>query len=989
MEEIYIKKSEKNNYLKKYFIRKKHQKFIKSNIILFILIISFRISCSNHEICFKLKGKGKQGIFLKKFWPNNAREIYLNNELYTNIILDGKFIYINTTKEYNIVVVKFSKLTTGRGMFQGLSNVTEIDLSKINAPFKDMGKFFEDCYSLIFINFTNIDTKENQNMGTMFKNCYNLVSLDLSYFNTTKVVHMDNMFFNCYSLTSLNLTIFDTQNVNQTDKMFENCTSLKSLDISNFDTSKITNMEDMFKNCISLTSLNLSNFNFNSINIKNYNIKRLHKHEAIEQMISNTTKNLVICINNDNITQELKNNISSKYCPTFDCSEIYYLKQKKLIEENDSCIASCNLTKYIYEYENKCYNTPQNIISETNCDIKDFFMEKCKNNFIYEIEIEYFKYNIIESIKNGNLSDLLYQVLMNDSNYIVKEGNEKYQISTLKNQMNIDSEITAINFSECENILKEKYNIEYDELIIFKLEHIIEGFKIPIIEYAIFSENGTYLNLDDCNNISSQYYIPVKINEDKLFIHNLSSDYYNDECNKYTSDNGTDMTIYDRKNDFNENHLSLCESNCTYKGYNSSSLKAECECKTKTYLLSTNDLYKDDLLIQIDNINKKVTNLNLVKCSGLISSVEDIKSNTGFFLLGVIIVFFIIVMILFCIKGYNSLENKIDEIISIKFKNKKRSNKKSKTAIHSQNKVIKITNNNNTNNNIIKIRNRKSHNKIKQIKKNENIITSKGSTTTNINNRKSNNKNLFYSINKKERDAFLKFTNDYELNHLTYKMAIKYDIREFCEYYFSLIRTKQIIFFSCFDFNDYNSNIIKKFIFFLSFALHYTINALFFTDDYNIKYQLPYCIYSTIISIFILRIMLETLVLTEKSVLEVKKQINKNLAIEKKKKVLKKAILKFSIFFALNFILLVAFWYYLTCFNALYENTQVDLIINTAISFGFSCVYPFLINIIPGFFRIDSLSSNQKKLKQKKKLNNNIIKESEYVYKLSQWLQIF
>ena len=414
MEEIYLKKSEKNNYLKKYFIRKKHQKFIKSNIILFILIISFRISCSNHEICIKLKGKGKQGIFLKKFWPNDDKEIYLNNELYTNIILDGKFIYINTTKEYNIVVVKFSELTTGGGMFQGLSNVTEIDLSKINAPFKDMGKFFEDCYSLIFINFTNIDTKENQNMGTMFKNCYNLVSLDLSYFNTTKVVHMDNMFFNCYSLTSLNLTIFDTQNVNQTDKMFENCTSLKSLDISNFDTSKITNMEDMFKNCISLTSLNLSNFNFNSlqnngndeiiismfynctklnyINIKNYNIKRLHKHEAIEQIISYTTKNLVICINNDNITQKLKNNISSKYCPTFDCSEIYYLKQKKLIEENDSCIASCNLTKYIYEYENKCYNTPQNIISETNCDIKDFFMEKCKNNFIYQIEIEYFKH---------------------------------------------------------------------------------------------------------------------------------------------------------------------------------------------------------------------------------------------------------------------------------------------------------------------------------------------------------------------------------------------------------------------------------------------------------------------------------------------------------------------------------------------------------------------------------------------------------------------
>ena len=147
-----------------------------------------------------------------------------------------------------------------------------------------------------------------------------------------------------------------------------------------------------------------------------------------------------------------------------------------------------------------------------------------------------------------------------------------------------------------------------------------------------------------------------------------------------------------------------------------------------------------------------------------------------------------------------------------------------------------------------------------------------------------------FIISKKERDEFIRYTNDYELNHLSFKNAIKYDKRIFCEYYFSLIRTKQIIFFSFCDFNDYNSNIIKKFIFLLSFALHYTINALFFTDDtmhqiykdggsYNIKYQLPNCIYSTIISTFILRIMLETLVLTEKSVLEVKNQEIKSIAI--------------------------------------------------------------------------------------------------------------
>ncbi len=85
---------------------------------------------------------------------------------------------------------------------------------------------------------------------------------------------------------------------------------------------------------------------------------------------------------------------------------------------------------------------------------------------------------------------------------------------------------------------------------------------------------------------------------------------------------------------------------------------------------------------------------------------------------------------------------------------------------------------------------------------------------------------------------------------------------------------------------------------------------------------------------------------------------------------------------------MLAFWYYLTCFNALYQNTQVDLIINTSISFGFSCIYPFLINIIPGIFRIDSLKKINRKLKEKKHINDNDVKDFEYTYNISKCLQI-
>ena len=147
--------------------------------------------------------------------------------------------------------------------------------------------------------------------------------------------------------------------------------------------------------------------------------------------------------------------------------------------------------------------------------------------------------------------------------------------------------------------------------------------------------------------------------------------------------------------------------------------------------------------------------------------------------------------------------------------------------------------------------------------------------------------------------------------------------------------------------------------------------------------------------------MLSGLVLTEKGVLEVKNEMTKFLAEERKKKILKCCIIKFSIFFALNLILLVAFWYYVTCFNALYENTQIDLIINSVICFAISLIYPFVINIIPAVFRLDSLKGNKnenEKAKGKKKINKKkskkienkpkINKEGEYVYKVSKWLQV-
>ena len=158
---------------------------------------------------------------------------------------------------------------------------------------------------------------------------------------------------------------------------------------------------------------------------------------------------------------------------------------------------------------------------------------------------------------------------------------------------------------------------------------------------------------------------------------------------------------------------------------------------------------------------------------------------------------------------------------------------------------------------------------------------------------------------------------------------------------------------------------------FLSFALHYTTNALFFDESnlhqiyedkgkFNMSYQTPTIIISAIISTLVLRLILQFLVLTDKDILAVKNQQTKELAINMKMNKLKYMKIKFTFFFLLNFILLALFWYYLTCFNAVYKNTQIYLIENTFISFGLSLFYPFIINIFPTMIRMCSIHSASK-----------------------------
>ncbi len=246
----------------------------------------------------------------------------------------------------------------------------------------------------------------------------------------------------------------------------------------------------------------------------------------------------------------------------------------------------------------------------------------------------------------------------------------------------------------------------------------------------------------------------------------------------------------------------------------------------------------------------------------------------------------------------------------------------------------------------------------------------------NINNKssflvKKNNKKL--KINKKEKieDTY----NDYEINSLIYKDAIKFDKRKYIEYYFSLLRINHILLFTFYISNDFNSKCIKIGLFLFSLALYYTINTLFFDDatmhkiyidegKYNFIYQLPNILYSTLIS-NIIYIIIKYFTLPKIKFYEIRNNNEKEKNIQTKK-CLK---IKFTLIFILNFLFLILFWYYISCFGTIYKNTQIYIIKNTLICFALSLLYPFGLYLIPGIFRIPSLRVSKQ--------------DKECIYKLS------
>ena len=694
------------------------------------------------------------------------------------------------------------------------------------------------------------------------------------------------------------------------------------------------------------------------------------------------------------------------------------------------------------------YLTELIISNKTNCSIDDMIESKCSLSF-----------------SNGNITDIYNQIksqIKSNKSMIISTEKITFQISPLKEQKsNNNPNVSSIDLGDCEEKIKQTRGLtEEDDLIIYKIDIKSEDLSTTYVQYEIYDpRNYSYISLDICEGLFINVYTPVTLKEstESLFnrmsgsgydLFNLNDSFYNDICSTYTTKDGTDLTLLDRKNLIYDNNanISMCQEGCTLLNYNATLKKANCDCKVQTEETKTNvnevDFNKKDIA---SSFYKTLTNSNflVLKCYKLVFSKKGQKNNIGSYIMSGINFIFIVLLFILIFKGKDRINRYIhlllnqkllmneeekqifgknnviisDKIKTKKFNNDKNNESKNKINENKNNKInSKKESNKQKNKQDKKSKSRKpdnkkgSKNKNKSKSKNKNyppkktkiksglqssllstnkslskqspklsqiniILNNKDGTRKKINkfgNKVKYDKFSVQTIKDEEKNSMNKL-NDEELNELYYELAIELDKRTYFQYYTSLLKKKHLILFAFCPSDDYNIPSIKISTLLLGFSLYFTINGFFFSDEtmnkinedkgaFNFLFQIPQILYSTLICA-VINMVIKRLSLTEKQILLIKQQKGYKEA-EKKSKEIKCCLkAKLIIFFVISFLLMLFFWYFISCFCAVYKNTQWILIKDTLISFGLSMLYPFGLNLLPGMFRIPALRAKNKNMK--------------------------
>jgi hypothetical protein len=557
-------------------------------------------------------------------------------------------------------------------------------------------------------------------------------------------------------------------------------------------------------------------------------------------------------------------------------------------------------------------------------------------------------------------------------------------------------------------------------LVILKYQDLTGITPEKEIQYEVYHPfNYSKLDLSLCDNTTIEISIPIQLSEDIENLYNdllgqgydlfdPDDDFYRDLCTPYESENGTDVLLDDRITYYYNKVLNdtTCPQNCKYMSYSTETKYLKCECTTNATDIVTLDIDH----ISGKNVYKsfystiKYSNWKVMICYNLVFNFKIFCHNYGSILTLILFCIYVLFMIYYAFREISPLKLKVSKIlfkeseeINDKF-DKNETNLITKEKLNEKMKyppkrksVIKSKNyDNNEKKKIMEfIEDEKSDKKIKNkrkksLKLNDNKNYKK--KTKKNNNLHQNRKKIIgteidvkeiktatslfeLKKNKSQENVLNKNLDNFELNNLDYEEASELDKRGFCSTYWSVLMREHSALLTFIAWHDYNLFYVKIERFLILFCTDMTMNGLFFSHEsmhhlyvnngeYSFIQQLPQILYSLIVS-HILEVFLCYLSMTDASVYEIKslpKNDNNENNGKKVVDILNKMKNKLTAFFIITFFLFLFYWYFISAFCAVYQNTQSIFLRDSITSFITSMIDPFLIYAITVILRIISLS---------------------------------
>ena len=695
--------------------------------------------------------------------------------------------------------------------------------------------------------------------------------------------------------------------------------------------------------------------------------------------------------------------INSTNC-VYNCTYYYYYKfgqyrctdkgqcpidNNLLIRPKNKCINNCMLdSNYKYQYNSEClkkcpnntFSNELNICEDNNTDICSLSI------FNLDLKIQEMKSDDIELSSINYAKEFSYT-----NNHISQYNNELYSYILFKNSDCIDKlslNFSTIDFGSCYEKIQSYYNTT-DKLII-SLMKVKNDMTKPKILYEVFEpKEGNKINIE---NICKDQIVTIKesimnylisskslIIEQNIDIFNLSGSFYTDICYHFESPNKKDVPLKDRISSFYPN-ISLCDSGCIYKGINLETLKTECECQIVNFFY--NYLLNNDFSFLYNSIGEtlnfiKESNIFVLKCYKDLLYFKYYCYNKGLY----IISFFILIQLFFTFKFfYFDLLNLKKYVYNL-----------TKHFI-SQNKIkndIKI-NPPLKRNKTKTLKTRKNNNKIKSFIINYKMPGSNDSSSRKIfliskkkvnNSKNQENNSINDKLNKKNpisndynstlpRDYNIKKYLSTDLEDLEFDDALEKDKRKLCETFMDNIKDENLIIRTFYTTDNIRPRSIKLILFVLIINLYFVTNALMYNEEYISElynsdkeesfFDFLNNSFSRLLSVSVINIIINYLIeiffVSEKKLKRIFLKNQHNLEIKSKILIFLNDINKsYKRFIVVNYLIILFTWYYIFCFNNVYQNTGLNWIKSSLFIIALIQLLSLIYIFIKSFLRFISI----------------------------------